>query len=58
MKKRYSEEQIIDFLREAEADPETLVAATVILLGVTMLASWLQARRAARLDPSQALRAE
>lgn len=40
------------------SDPVTLVAATVILLGVAILASWLPARRAARLDPSHALRAD
>lgn len=38
-------------------DPVTLAAATFVLLGTAALASWLPARRAARVDPAQALRA-
>lgn len=40
------------------ADPVTLFAVTMALLGTAMVASWLPARRAARVDPSRALRAE
>lgn len=46
------------FLFEVEAsDPVTLCTATLVLLGAAMLASWLPARRAARVDPARALRA-
>jgi putative ABC transport system permease protein len=36
-------------------DPTTFVAMTVIFLGISVLASWLPARRAAGLDPNTAL---
>jgi putative ABC transport system permease protein len=39
-------------------DPLTLSGATAVLLLTAMLASWLPARRAARVDPAGALRAE
>jgi len=39
-------------------DPLTFVGAPVILLAVLGLATWLPARRAARVDPIDALRAE
>jgi len=39
-------------------DPVTLVGATLVLLATASFASWLPARRAARVDPAQALRAE
>jgi len=39
-------------------DSTTLVGATLLLLGTAMFASWLPARRAARVDPALALRAE
>jgi predicted permease len=37
-------------------DPVTLAAVAAVLLAVTLLASWLPARRAARVDPVVALR--
>ena len=40
------------------ADPLTLGAAALALLGISALASWIPARRAARVDPAGALRAE
>lgn len=39
-------------------DPLTLGAAALALVGISALASWIPARRAARVDPAGALRAE
>ncbi|MGH7506747.1 MAG: FtsX-like permease family protein, partial [Longimicrobiales bacterium] len=39
-------------------DPATYAAATITLLAIALLACWIPARRAARLDPVTALRAE
>jgi ABC-type antimicrobial peptide transport system permease subunit len=39
-------------------DPVVFAATTTLLLVISMLASWLPARRAARLNPLDALRAE
>ena len=37
-------------------DPVTLVGVAVLVLGAAMLASWIPARRASRVDPVEALR--
>jgi len=42
----------------APGDPVTLVAASLMLVAIAALASWIPARRAARVDPALTLRAE
>lgn len=39
-------------------DPPTLGAVALVLVGIALLASWLPARRAAKVDPVIALKAE
>jgi len=39
-------------------DPMTFVLVPLLLCGIALMASWIPARRAARLDPAEALREE
>jgi ABC-type antimicrobial peptide transport system permease subunit len=39
-------------------DPVTFLAACVVMIAVTMIASYIPARRAASVDPMRALRSE
>jgi ABC-type antimicrobial peptide transport system permease subunit len=39
-------------------DPITLVTVSLVILTVALLAAWIPARRAARLDPIAALRTD
>ena len=42
----------------ASTDPITLASASLLLVGIAALASWLPARRTSRVDPADVLRAE
>jgi putative ABC transport system permease protein len=42
----------------AASDPPTLGASVLVLFATALAASWVPARRAARVDPADALRAE
>ena len=44
--------------RDMSADPLVIAAATILLIAVVMLAAWLPARRAARIQPTLALKGE
>jgi ABC-type antimicrobial peptide transport system permease subunit len=44
--------------RLGAADPVAIGTAVALILAVTLLAGWLPARRASRLDPMSALRYE
>jgi ABC-type antimicrobial peptide transport system permease subunit len=39
-------------------DPITMIGAAVLMIVVAALAAWIPARRAARIDPMEALRYE
>lgn len=52
---RYVEERLYGVTSH---DPGSFIASVVVLAGVALLASWVPARRASRVDPIQALRTE
>ena len=52
---RFLRGQLFDI---AAIDPASYAAVMLILLGVALLACWIPARRAAKVDPVIALRAE
>ena len=39
-------------------DPVTFIAVSLLFLGIALVACWVPARRASRLDPNAALRME
>lgn len=43
---------------ESPSDPAVFAIVTLILLGVTAIASWIPARRASRVDPTVARRTD
>ena len=55
----YGTRVLRSFLFEtAPTDPATFIAAASLLMSAAVIAAWLPARRAARIDPMTALRAE
>lgn len=42
----------------APTDPMTIASASLLLIAIAVLASWIPARRASRVDPMEALRAD
>ena len=44
--------------QDVSIDPVMVVAATALLVAVVMVAAWLPARRAARIQPTLALKGE
>jgi ABC-type antimicrobial peptide transport system permease subunit len=52
---RYIKDQLFGV---SALDPMTFAVALIVVSGMTLLAAWLPARRAAKVDPMVALRCE
>ncbi|HYZ88606.1 MAG TPA: hypothetical protein VE620_04865 [Myxococcales bacterium] len=55
---RHADRELARAARAAASDPRIYFAVAFLLLAVAAAATWIPARRALRIDPAHALRAE